>query len=1001
MSYLKYDGSAAVVTSTPVSNFYGTDAAETQTGTSAAEGFWGKAGDVLVGGAGDDTYYLQDKTAQVVEQPGAGTDMLVAWRNASLADHANIENLKIDGDGIFGAGDAHDNIIYAGSGKEQLYGGGGQDVMVAGTGQDTFIVKAGEGSDAIYGFKSATDVVRLTAGFQTFSDVQTHMTQVGADTKIDLGGGEGLVLRGVQATSLTSANFQLQLDGSKLGGMTFHDEFSAPLSVWNATYNPTGVWRPDYGYQGANGVGSYTLTGNGEQQIYTSPYFRDHNGDFSESPFTSNADGTLSITARPSTNSELFGYSYTSGMISTKQSFAQTYGYFEMKAELPQSAGGWPAFWLVPADGSWPPELDVMETLTNDPHADWTTEHSGVGGVHTSNGISSYIPDTADGFHTYGVLWTKTDLTWYVDGVQVFHTATPADMNKPMYMIANLALGGWGGSIDNSAMPETMKIDYIRSYGLADGSTTVQGREAITGGGAAYVAPTTGTATTGSTASTGSTSTSTTPSSSTTTATSSSTTTSTGGAATTTVSPPPPSPTPVDPSAGQNLTSHGYGDVLTGGSGADTLTSNQGGETMTGGAGADVFVFNTTPWSATHITDFQVGVDRLDVAKLYLDGYTGSDPVADGYVRFASDGHGGTAVIVDPDGRASGHQWGDYVVDLEHVDPATLTAAKVFGGQTVASTPVSTSTPSSTTATSTPTTSVTAPVTAPATVTGQVLTASGYGATLTGGAGADTLTAGNGGETLTGGAGADTFVFSTTPWTATHVADFQVGVDKLDVSKLYIDGYKGADPVADGYVRFASDGNGGTAVIVDPDGRAAGHAWGDYVVDLEHVAPSSLTAAQVFGGQAPTSTTSTTTTQPTAPTAPAGVVLTSSVAGDSLAGGQGADTLNASRGADTLTGGAGADHFVFAHEPWAPAHITDFTAGEDKIDLRGLFQGTGYAGTDPVADHYLTLIPDGNGGTAVLFDRDGAGSGQQWGDYVIDLEHVSPASLTAKDWIVG
>src|SRR5205085_5125559 len=125
--------------------------------------------------------------------------------------------------------------------------------------------------------------------------------------------------------------------------------------------------------------------------------------DFAESPFVSNPDGTLSIWAKPSSNPEIFGYGYTSGEISTKQSFAQTYGYFEMRAELPHTAGAWPAFWLVPADGSWPPELDVMETLSSDPHADWTTQHSAATGAHTSNGIASFIPDTASGFHTYGV----------------------------------------------------------------------------------------------------------------------------------------------------------------------------------------------------------------------------------------------------------------------------------------------------------------------------------------------------------------------------------------------------------------------------------------------------------------------------------------------------------------------------------------------------------------------------------------------------------------------
>jgi Ca2+-binding RTX toxin-like protein len=131
-----------------------------------------------------------------------------------------------------------------------------------------------------------------------------------------------------------------------------------------------------------------------------------------------------------------------------------------------------------------------------------------------------------------------------------------------------------------------------------------------------------------------------------------------------------------------------------------------------------------------------------------------------------------------------------------------------------------------------------------------------------------------------------------------------------------------------------------------------------------------------------------------------GQVLTAAKAGDILVGGAGADTLNASQGADTLTGGAGNDRFVFGKPPWAPAHITDFVHGQDLLDLRGLFAGTGYTGTDPVADHYLSLISDGKGGTAILFDRDGAGAGQQWGTYVIDLEHVAPSSLTAADWII-
>jgi len=541
MQFFKYDGSAAAQTLAPSQDFYGTSGLETLTGTAANESFWGAGGDRMAGGAGDDTYYLQDLKDVVVELAGQGTDKLVGWSNINLARYANIENLEVDGDQTYGAGDAHDNIVAGGAGRQQLYGGGGQDVLIGGAGADTFIVVKGQGNDVVQDFSAADgDVVRLSAGYVSFAQVQAHMTQAGADVKLDLGGADGLIFRNATVGGFTAANFQLQLDPAKLGAQTFGDEFNGQVSLWDKESNPTGTWRPDFGYQGTQGVGSYTLVGNDEKEIYTSPYFRDHAGDFA-SPFAQTGDGTLTITAAPSASPEIFGYGYTSGMISTQPTFAQTYGYFEMRAELPHAAGAWPAFWLLPADGSWPPELDVMETLTSDPNGDWTTWHSNATGAHTSNGLLSFIPDTQDGFHTYGVLWTKSDLVWYVDGVEVFHQATPADMNKPMYMIANLALGGWGGAIDSAGLPAQMKIDYIHAYGLADGSAALAN----------------------------------------------STTTAAAPAAPTPVAAPSGASAGAPSALGQDVNGTTGDDSLTGGAGDDRINGGPGHDVMRGGDGAD------------------------------------------------------------------------------------------------------------------------------------------------------------------------------------------------------------------------------------------------------------------------------------------------------------------------------------------------------------------------------------------------------------------------------
>jgi hypothetical protein len=70
------------------------------------------------------------------------------------------------------------------------------------------------------------------------------------------------------------------------------------------------------------------------------------------------------------------------------------------------------------------------------------------------------------------------------------------------------------------------------------------------------------------------------------------------------------------------------------------------------------------------ITDFRLGTDALDLSLiLQAIGYSGSDPVADGYVRLQSDGHGGSQLLVDADGAGPGSAV--VVADLDGVTGAS------------------------------------------------------------------------------------------------------------------------------------------------------------------------------------------------------------------------------------------------------------------------------------------------------------------------------------------
>ena len=253
--------------------------------------------------------------------------------------------------------------------------------------------------------------------------------------------------------------------------LTFDDEFNSFSSNGPSNYldrSHTGTWDTTLSY------GERKL--NDEVEQYSDPTV-------GVDPF-SIVNGCLDIHAAPSPDpSQTWGAPYTSGVITTNHSFSQLYGYFEMRAELPQGTGMWPAFWMLPQVHVWPPELDPLEAFgAPGPGGDGgaysfhngrvSAADGGQGGWNDTNGANLYTQ-----FNTFGVDWEPGTLTFYFNGKAYGTMATPAGFDQPMYLLANLAVGGnWAGApIGESA---DLLIDYIRAYSN-DGANPAVVQQAI------------------------------------------------------------------------------------------------------------------------------------------------------------------------------------------------------------------------------------------------------------------------------------------------------------------------------------------------------------------------------------------------------------------------------------------------------------------------------------------------------------------------------------------
>jgi beta-glucanase (GH16 family) len=160
-------------------------------------------------------------------------------------------------------------------------------------------------------------------------------------------------------------------------------------------------------------------------------------------------DGRAVLTAqrRDTVGSDGKTYPWVSGMITTGRDSWNaapratfTHGYFEAALQVTDAGGMFPAFWLMPAARTTPPELDVAEFPSTPHQVDFNLHWTGADNSDQHVGLAWGPADFAGSTHVIAADWEPDSITWFVDGVARWKQ-TEHIPDVPMELIVNLAVG--------------------------------------------------------------------------------------------------------------------------------------------------------------------------------------------------------------------------------------------------------------------------------------------------------------------------------------------------------------------------------------------------------------------------------------------------------------------------------------------------------------------------------------------------------------------------------
>lgn len=196
--------------------------------------------------------------------------------------------------------------------------------------------------------------------------------------------------------------------------------------------------------------------------INASPYNPNSDSAYYDNENAAVVNGNLELTLLQKSSGQ---YTYSSGMVHNGKSYNAIYGYFEARIQIPAGENFTPSFRLLASNGDTLQAPAITAFEYNGVQSNPQFGYQWLENATTKQfGLLPYgdtATDFKQGFHTYGLLWSKSVIQVFIDGKPGPKYDNPVNITNSNHYISFALNAHKGANVETGSK---MLVDYVRIW---------------------------------------------------------------------------------------------------------------------------------------------------------------------------------------------------------------------------------------------------------------------------------------------------------------------------------------------------------------------------------------------------------------------------------------------------------------------------------------------------------------------------------------------------------